>query len=468
MISMTDSTLPDRDPDITLHGAFHEERECSYEHVPFEVPDDVDQLLIDIAYNDRISSDPFMRGGNTLDIGLFDQQGTESRSPGFRGWSGSEKTRIVIGGDWSTPPYRRGRPEAGTWHLLLGPYKIGPSGLRWEARVWLNPGVPTPEPVSMPDIAAIYRPQLPAAAEPGWYRGDLHMHTIYSDGAGTPVEVAVAAVEHGLDFFGITDHNRAQSPVGLVPQGEGWPVLVPGVEVTTYAGHFNVWGTDHWYDFREPTAVGLQRAVDEALADGGTLSLNHPRPFGPEWEYPEVTGFHAIEAWNGWWARFNAASLVWWQRQLGAVGALPMIGGSDMHQHRSHGAPDRPLDPPRIGYPTTWVQVDGALTVDAILDAVRTGRSFVSESPSGPQLFDLSDGDAVRLRVAHAAGNALLLVGPAGVVHAEAIGRDDEVIALPKAELRGRAGESVSQPYVRPEIHAVGGAVRALGQAIRV
>ena len=465
---MTDTPLPERSPDISLAGTFHEEQQASMEHVPFQVPEDVNQLLIDIVYNDRIGSSPLVHGGNTLDIGLFDEQGIESGGPGFRGWSGSEKTRIVIGGDGSTPPYRAGRPLAGTWHLLLGPYKIGPNGLNWEARIWLDPGIALPEPAPTPNLAGLYRPRIPDPAETGWYRGDLHMHTIYSDGSGTPAEVAVAAVETGLDFFGITDHNRAQSPVSLVPHGSGWPVLVPGVEVTTYAGHFNVWGTDRWYDFREPTVEGLQRAVDAALADGGTVSLNHQRPFGPEWEYPEVTGFHTIEAWNSWWAVFNAHSLAYWQRQLDREAGLPMIGGSDMHEHRSHGAPERPLEPGRIGFPTTWVQVDSELTPEAILAAVRAGRSFVSESPSGPQLYDHSDGDEVRLHIAHAAGQALLLVGRDGVTRSEAIAGTDMEFCLPKRVIRQALGEPEGSAWVRPEIHAAGGAVTALGQAIRL
>jgi hypothetical protein len=465
---MTDTPLPERSPDLVLHGSFHEEQECSMEHVPFELSDDVDQLLIDITYNDRIGSSPLVRGGNTLDIGLFDQQGIESGSPGFRGWSGSEQTRFVIGADWSTPPYRAGRPLAGTWHLLLGPYKIGPNGLDWTARIWLDPGIAVPEPEPIPELASLYRPHLPAPAEPNWYRGDLHMHTVYSDGSGTPAEVAVAAVEAGLDFFGITDHNRAQSPVGLVPQGDGWPVLVPGVEVTTYAGHFNVWGTDRWYDFREPTADGIQRAVDAALADGGTVSLNHPKPLGPEWEYPEVTGFHSIEAWNGWWAVFNAQSLAWWARQLGRPDSLPMIGGSDMHKHRSHGAPERPLEPARIAYPTTWVQVDDELTAESILASVRSGRTFLSESPSGPQLFEHSADEEIRLHIAHALGHALLLVGPHGVLRSAAIAGDDVEHCFATTDIRRELGTVEGTPWVRPEIHAVGGAVRALGQAIRL
>jgi hypothetical protein len=39
--------LPDRAPDTTLTGAFAEEHERTLEHIPFDVPDGVDQLLID-------------------------------------------------------------------------------------------------------------------------------------------------------------------------------------------------------------------------------------------------------------------------------------------------------------------------------------------------------------------------------------------------------------------------------------
>ncbi len=152
------------------------------------------------------------------------------------------------------------------------------------------------------------------------------------------------------------------------------------------------------------------------------MSLNHPKPYGPEWIYPEVTGFHTIEAWTGWWAIFNAQSLAWWQRQLGDAG-LPMIGGSDMHDHRSHGAPERPLEAARIGFPTTWVQVDGELTPASILAAVRAGRTFLSESPSGPQMFDLSTDEEDPPPHRPRARSRAVLVGPWGVVGLAALSR---------------------------------------------
>jgi hypothetical protein len=46
---------------------------------------------------------------------------------------------------------------------------------------------------------------------PGWapqLKGDLQMHTTWSDGGGTIAEMATAAVERGYKFIGITDHTQ--------------------------------------------------------------------------------------------------------------------------------------------------------------------------------------------------------------------------------------------------------------------
>ncbi|MEA2526844.1 MAG: hypothetical protein QOF73_4071, partial [Thermomicrobiales bacterium] len=80
-----------RDPDITLTGRFERGQERRYVHLPFAVPTCVRQIHLRYDYTDRISSNPSVGGGNTLDVGLFDEQGIEPGSPGFRGWSGSER-----------------------------------------------------------------------------------------------------------------------------------------------------------------------------------------------------------------------------------------------------------------------------------------------------------------------------------------------------------------------------------------
>src|SRR5688572_14122834 len=130
---------PGRAPDIVLRGRFTRGDERRYRHVPFDVPSGHRQLHIRIQYNDRISSDPRAGGGNTLDVGLFDERGNAPGSPGFRGWSGSERLEITIDEAWATPPYRAGVIGGGTWQLVLGPYKIGPNGLAYTAEIWLDP-----------------------------------------------------------------------------------------------------------------------------------------------------------------------------------------------------------------------------------------------------------------------------------------------------------------------------------------
>ena len=449
---------------IQLKTRFEPDEERTFRHVPFEIPDHVHQIHIEVTYNDRIDSSPMLQGGNTLDIGIFDQNGIESGGPGLRGWSGSVRTDITIDDTWATPPYRAGDIGAGTWHLLFGAYKVGPNGMDVEIAIDLNTDIEPPVVPPWPDLDALHRTAIPAAAEPGWYRGDLHMHTVYSDGDSYPHEVTAIAYTTGLDFYGITDHNRARSPKDLVPHGGGWPVLVPGVEVTTYAGHFNVWGTDTWYDFRHPTAEGLQAAVDAARADSGLVSLNHPRPFGPAWEFPEVTGFDCMEPWNGWWGLLNNLATGYWADALAGSDASSWpvgVCGSDTHRNKAPGQSWNPVSNATMGYPTLWIQTDDTLTAESILDAIRSARCFTSESPSGPQLFVRCEGDEMAVRVVGAEGDALLEIGPHGCLGAGAVKGPD---VTKRWSVRDLKNEGI--PFVRFEVHAASGGIRALSNPV--
>lgn len=451
----------------TVHLAtrFEPSEVRTFKHLPFEVPDDVHQLHISITYNDRIDSGPTMTVGNTLDIGLFDELGTGSGGPGFRGWGGSVHTEITLDNAWATPPYRAGNIHPGTWNLLFGAYKVGEQGLGIDVTVTFGTTFEQPAPPPVVELRDLVRKPVPSAAEPGWYRGDLHMHTVYSDGDSHPHEIAAAAYVAGLDFYGITDHNRAQSPTDLVPHGGGWPVLVPGVEVTTYAGHFNVWGTEEWYDFRTPTPEGLRAAIDAARADGGLLSLNHPRPFGPPWEYVEIDGFDCVEAWNSWWGRLNNVSTGYWADKLSEDNAHAWhigVGGSDMHKLTAPGNAVNPLSQSTIGFPTLWVQTDDELTTGSILGAIRAGRCFISESPTGPQLYARREADEIVAHLVGADSDALLAVGPHGALAAAAIRGGDVTLRWPLDELT--ANETV--PFVRFELHTPTGGIRALSNPV--
>jgi hypothetical protein len=373
-------------------------------------------------YDDRVDSDPLITGGNTLDIGLFDERGIAPGSRGFRGWSGSERLEFTIDADWATPPYLRGPIGAGTWHVLLGPYKVAPSGLAFRVEIWFDAGRPREERTAV-RAGAPRRPALAPAAEPGWVRGDLHCHTLFSDGDSWPEEVLHAAAETGLEFLGVTDHNTVAHHDEYGAGGGAYPLVVPGIEVTTYRGHWNAWGTDRWYEFREPTSAAVGAAMREAVAAGAFVSVCHPRPVGPPWEYDDAGRFHAIEVWNGPWERLNASALAFWEARLRAGERIVALGGSDTHQLRAaHHA--------TLGSPTTWVRAGDRADAASVLAALGRGEAFVSSAPGGPQLYLGRDGDHALVRAVDSPGASVALVADGAVVDGAAIATADAAVRL--------------------------------------
>src|SRR5690349_4669246 len=73
-----------------------------------------------------------------------------------------------------------------------------------------------------------------------WYRGDFHAHTNHSDGTHPPRDLAALARREGLDFFAITDHNTTSTYTEF--GAEPGVLIIPGIEVTYRAGHYNVFG----------------------------------------------------------------------------------------------------------------------------------------------------------------------------------------------------------------------------------
>lgn len=407
--------------DIVLEGHFDAADRLRYVLVPFDVPGGVGQLEVVYTYSDRVDSDPRIGDGNTLDIGLFDPRGTEPGSAGYRGWSGSHKDAFVVGEDWATPPYAAGPVPAGTWHVLLGPYKVGPRGCDYRVEIRLNPGLARPS----RDVLRNGRPSRPELppGRPGWLRGDLHCHTRYSDGDSWPAEMLHAAAEAGLEFLGVTDHNNVAHHVEYGAGGGDVPIVLPGVEVTTYGGHWNAWGTDRWWEFREPTRSAVEQSMAAAASAGAVVSVNHPKPFGPAWEYDLIGSAHAIEVWNGPWIGLNVASLAFWDASLRAGHRLAAVGGSDTHILR--GADPDPRHAPRLGCPTTWVEAGSDRDAASILDAIRSARTFVSASPAGPQLYLDSSSAEVTLSVLDGDRAGLLLVGEMGIVGSAAVDSSD-------------------------------------------
>jgi hypothetical protein len=260
-----------------------------------------------------------------------------------------------------------------------------------------------------------------------------------------------AGAEAGLDFLGVTDHNNVAHHGEYGPGGRGFPTVIPGVEVTTYGGHWNAWGTDRWWEFRTPEGPAVERAMAEAMEAGAFVSINHPKPFGPAWEYHEVRSMHAVEVWNGPWGGLNSVALAFWEARLGGGQRLVAVGGSDTHLLRSREYEGRRA--PELGMPTTWVEAGIGADATAILEAMRAGRTFVSASPEGPQLYLDAGGRGVEVEVRDGEGATLVVLGDGGAIGAAAVDSEDfsSSFAVPHAT-----------EYVRAQLVTSNGDLQAL------
>jgi hypothetical protein len=85
-----------------------------------------------------------------------------------------------------------------------------------------------------------------------WYRGDLHLHTVHSDGERHPGELVSDAQAGGLDFIVSTEHNTNAANRVWPTCRTGSLLVIPGEEVTTRHGHWLAVGlpAHGWFDWR--------------------------------------------------------------------------------------------------------------------------------------------------------------------------------------------------------------------------
>lgn len=378
--------VPEREPDRVLAGAITRADHQTYVRAPFTLPQGTERLVVAFDYDGREER-------TVIDLGIEDPNG-------FRGASGGNKASFTIARSDATPSYLPGPLVPGEWALALAVPNIREGvTATWKARLWFVRGA-----------EAQWLPDAPQARGPGWFRGDLHLHSGHSDGScdsrsGSRVPCPAyrsieAAAARDLDFVAITEHNttsHAASLRELAPYFDDM-LLIPGREITTFQGHFNVLGVTSWLDFRIAPGVDNSFAAiaGQVRALGGLVSINHPglpsgeMCMGCGWTMPgaDLAEVDAVEVVNGSSAAAGGgpegpvAGFAFWLDALAAGHRLAAIGGSDNHD------PARSGDG-AIGSPTTVVYAEG-LSQPAILDAIRQGRSFIDISGAGAVHLDFT------------------------------------------------------------------------------
>jgi hypothetical protein len=334
-------------------------------YVPFDVPAGTQRIDVSTSH-DQFSL--LGIGRNVLDLGIFGPAGHElGNIEGFRGWSGGARAGFMLSAVNATPGYLAGPIDPGRWALALGPVVLNPLGMDWQAQITLTRGVqPSLRPA--PDS----HPAARRSSRPAWYRGDLHTHTVHSDGRRRIAEMAAAATSAGLDFIVSTDHNTSSANRAWAVTAHDGLEVVAGEEVTTRHGHWLAIGLPPggWIDWRYATRDDVFATYAARVrADGGLVVAAHPSvPLpGCAWEF----GYHdvdAMEVWNGLWNVDDELSLRIWQQLLRQGRRIAAVGGSDSHTSSQP-----------VGRPQTVVYAQGLCAPD-LLDGLRRGRCYLTES----------------------------------------------------------------------------------------
>jgi hypothetical protein len=244
---------------------------------------------------------------------------------------------------------------------------------------------------------AAQRGGAPAGDGKRWFKGNLHTHTLNSDGDSTPLEVATWYREHGYHFLVLSDHNYLTEVAGLnaTVGAPGQFLLMPGEEVTDQFErkpiHVNAYNPKRFIEPQGGSGVvaTIQNNVNEIRRAGALPSLNHPN-FGwavtPE-ELLQVTQLPLFEVYNGHPMVNNRggggfASLdEMWDLLLSNGRRIYGIAVDDAHVFKRFG---KDLSNPGHG----WIWVRAAeLTTPAIMAAIEAGDFYAS---SGVKLASVS------------------------------------------------------------------------------
>jgi hypothetical protein len=216
----------------------------------------------------------------------------------------------------------------------------------------------------------------------GWYRGDLHAHSIHSDGSWDIPELVQFWRDHKVDFMTLSDHDTISGLAQVRSLADDDMLTLGGIEISTFLGHCVAVGVHEWFDWR--TADGEQIPIPEiaekVIATGALFTIAHPRDNGEPWccgcrwlhEDMMPGNTLAVEIWNGYWAERNEEALRLFYSWLNQGHQIVATSGTDIHR--------RPPDNVS-GHSAVNVVYAEDLTEKAIIDGIKAGHSYISAGP---------------------------------------------------------------------------------------
>ena len=338
-------------------------------HVPltFEVPSGTTQLVV------RFKALPQREAGaffdNMISLSLFGPAGPRGARHNNPVWD------FAISETIATPGYLPGKIEPGTWTLYMDCFRVM-GRIDYEVDIDCQTA---PVPAQPAFVAAKTQ-----ARGRGWYRGDLHAHTLHSDGSWSIGDLVAWARARRLDFMTLSDHNTTSGHAEVHSMAGDDLLTLGGMELTTHWGHAVALGVSHLPQWRVGPVTGqtMPMLAADIMGKGGLFVIAHPMSPGDpactgcRWEYDDMRPGNAglVEIWNGGaWSDYNEEGLALYRQWLAQGHRLRATAGSDIH------GPEGGMG--QVGFNNVEAE---SLTALAILQAVQAGRNYLS---SGPRLI---------------------------------------------------------------------------------
>lgn len=193
---------------------------------------------------------------------------------------------------------------------------------------------------------------------------ELHTHSALSHDGRDPVDLLLEqAAAVGLDALAVTDHDEIEASLDAARRAEKYDLVgIPGMEITTAAGHVLAFGVETLI----PAGLEFEETLDRIHDEGGIAVVPHPfqksrHGVAPHISDDQLADADAIEVYN---SRLLTGRANRKAKRYALDRNLPMTAGSDAHISEM------------VGQATTEVGVEER-TVDGILDAIREGRTSV-------------------------------------------------------------------------------------------
>jgi hypothetical protein len=225
-----------------------------------------------------------------------------------------------------------------------------------------------------------------------WLKGNIHSHSVFSDGSLTPEEMKDAYVHHGYDFLAVTDHDVYTDTRKMT---DATFTMLQGFELWANAPddkdiHINFLWADHIDGIVDKQILHLPERTGKQTSafcctmkeKGAYIQLNHPH-----WsmlnssEIGDENPYDAVEVINYGtdWLENTGNGSVFWSEMLYRGVKLWGGGGDDNHNHKE-------ID-------SMYSDSFGGFTVvkakdrspEAIMQAMKSGSFYTS---TGPSIYD--------------------------------------------------------------------------------